>query len=49
MELQVWADKNLRLAVIISCPGIPNAQLNGIFSVDNGKSSTQAKAILRNP
>ena len=37
--------KNERVAVIITCPGIPDAQLICIVPVDNGKASTQAKAI----
>ena len=34
-----------RVAVIITCPVIPDAQLIGIIPVDNGKASTQAKVI----
>ena len=33
------------MAVIITCPGIPDDQLIGIVPADNGKASTQAKAI----
>ena len=34
-----------RVTVIITCPGIPDAQLIGIVRVDNGKANTQAKPI----
>ena len=37
-----------RVAVIITCPGIPDAQLIWIVPVDNGKASTQANAIQEN-
>ena len=37
--------KKERVAVIITCLGFPDAQLIGIFPVDNDKASTKAKAI----